>query len=51
MRDENCKYSRFLSDLIMEHYYIQHFSFKKISELLKLNYGLEIDHRRVCDII
>ena len=50
MRDENCKYSRFLCDLIMEHYYIQHFSFNKISELLQLNYGLKIDYRRVCDI-
>ena len=50
MRDENCKYSRFLCDLIMEHYYIQHFSFNKISELLQLNYGLKIDYRRICDI-
>ena len=50
MRDENCKYSRFLCDLIMEYYYIQHLSFEKVSELLKLNYGLNIDYRRVCDL-
>lgn len=50
MRDENCKYSQFICDTIMEYYYIQHLSFKKASELLKLNYGLEIDYRRVCDI-
>lgn len=50
IRDENCKYSRFLCDLIMEYYYIQHFSFQKISELLKLNYNLNIDYRRVCDL-
>ena len=50
IRDENCKYSRFLCDLIMEYYYIQHFSFQKISELLKLNYNLNIDYRRICDL-
>ena len=50
MRDENCKYSRFLCDLILEYYYIQHLSFEKVSELLKLNYGLDIDYRRVCDL-
>ena len=44
------KYSRFLCDLIMEYYYIQHLSFEKVSELLKLNYGLNIDYRRVCDL-
>lgn len=50
MCDENCKYSRFICDFIMECYYIEHFSFKKVSELIKLNYGLEIDYRRVCDL-
>ena len=43
-------YSRFLCNLIMECYYIQHFSFEKVSELLKLSYGLDIDYRRVCDL-
>ena len=50
MRDENCKYSRFFCNLIMEYYYIQHFSFEKVSELLKLSYGLDIDYRRICDL-
>ena len=50
IRDENCKYSRFISDLILEYFYIQHFSFKTISELLKLNYGLDIDYRRVSEL-
>ena len=50
MRDENCKYSRFICNLILEYYYIQHFSFEKVSELLKLNFGLDIDYRRVCDL-
>ena len=27
IRDENCKYSRFLCNLILEYFYIQHFSF------------------------
>ena len=44
------KYSRFICNFIMECYYIEHFSFKKVFELIKLNYGLEIDYRRVCDL-
>lgn len=50
IRDENCKYSHFLANLIVEHYYINHMSFEDISHLLKLNYNLNIDPRRVCDL-
>lgn len=50
IRDENSKYSHFLCNLILEHYYINHMSFEDISKLLKLNYNLNIDQRRVCDL-
>ena len=50
IRDENCKYSHFLGNLIVEHYYINHMSFENISDLLKLNYNIDIDYRRVCDL-
>lgn len=48
--DKNCKYSRFLTDLIMEHYYLKHIEFKTMSEMLKINYGLNISANRICDI-
>ena len=50
IRDENDKYSHFLRNLILEHYYINHMSFENISEFLKLNYDLDIDAKRVCDL-
>ena len=50
IRDENTKYSHFLHNLILEHYYIDHMSFEKISKLIKLNYNIDIDPKRVCDI-
>ena len=50
IRDENCTYSHFLANLILEHLYINHMSFETISELLKLYYDLDIDYRRVHDI-
>ena len=50
IRDPNCTYSRYLGNLILEYIYISHFSFKTISELLKINFGLNIDYRRVHDI-
>ena len=49
IRDENCTYSR-LGQVILEYYYICQLYFKTISELLKVNYGLDIDYRRVHDI-
>ena len=48
--DDKCTYSRFLGNLILEHVFISHMSFEIISELLKLNYGLDIDYRRAYDI-
>ena len=50
MCNEHGKYSRFYHDLIMEYNYIQYLSFKKVSEFIKLNYSLEINYRRVCDL-
>ena len=50
IRDENCTYSRFLWQVILEYSYICQLSFKTISMLLKVNYGLDIDYRRVHDI-
>lgn len=50
IRDPNCTYSRYLGNLIVEYLYISYFSFETISELLKINHGLDIDYRRIQEI-
>ena len=50
IRDENCKYSHFLANKILELMYIDNFSFKNISKILESNYNLNIPTNRVCDI-
>lgn len=50
IRDPKCTYSRYLGNLIVEYLYISYFSFETISELLKINHGLDIDYRRIQEI-
>ena len=48
--DENCKYSNFLADLIVELKSIEQISNEKIGEILNLFLGVEIKRQRVHDL-
>ena len=48
--DENCKYSNFLADLIVQLESIEQISYEKISEILLLFLGVKIPRQRVHDL-
>lgn len=48
--DENCKYSNFLADLIVNLESIDHISFEKVSEILDLFFGIKIPKQRIYDL-
>ena len=48
--DENCKYSNFLADLIVQTASIEQISSQKISEILNLFLGIDIPRQRVHDL-
>ena len=48
--DENCKYSNFLADLIVQLESIEQISCEKIGEIIKLIFGIKIPRQRVHDL-
>ena len=48
--DENCKYSNFLADLIVQLESIEQISCEKISEIIELILGIKIPRQRVHDL-
>ena len=48
--DENCKYSNFLADLIVQLQSIEQISYEKISEIIELIFGIKIQRQRVYDL-
>ena len=48
--DENCKYSNFLADFIVQIASIEQISYQKISEILNLFFGINIPRQRVHDL-
>ena len=48
--DENCKYSNFLADLIVQIASIEQTSNQKISEILNLFFSINIQRQRVYDL-
>ena len=48
--DENCKYSNFLADLIVQIASIEQISYQKISEILNIFFGINISRQRVHDL-
>ena len=49
--DENCKYSNFLADLIVQLESIEQISCEKISEIIELILGVKISRQRVHDLL
>ena len=48
--DENCKYSNFLADLVVQLESIEQISCEKISEIIELILGIKISRQRVHDL-
>ena len=49
-REKNHKYSKFLGNIIVLLYSIEHISYEKASDILKLFFNIDIDRRRVYDL-
>ena len=49
-REKNHKYSKFLANIIVLLSSIEHISYEKMSDILKLFYDIDIDRRRVYDL-
>ena len=49
-RERNHKYSKFLANIIVLLSSIEHISYEKMSDILKLFYDIDIDRRRVYDL-
>ena len=48
--NKNCKYSNFLSDLIVKIMSIEQISYEKISEIIKVFLNVKIDRKRIYDL-
>ena len=48
--DENCKFSNFLAELIVQIESIERISYQKISEILNLFFSIDIPRQRVHDV-
>jgi len=48
--DENCKYSNYLADLIVQLESIEQISYQKISEIIELFLGVKIPRQRIYDL-
>ena len=49
-REKNHKYSKFLANIIVLLSSIEHISYEKVSDILKLFFNIDIDRRRVYDL-